>query len=324
MACHFLCSSPVAFFSSFLSPCTPSAPWPFLILSLGLLLPFFSDAPPYLYFFFSPLTNFSKPANTAGSTGVSLTPCRIDSLHEMGVVQIAAAKYHSAAVTADGKLLTWGFGHGGRLGHPEHYIHSGERAVITPQQVTSLGRKQVLPGSRIPTSFPPLSFRPLLSSPCSIPSPPPHHPAPSRIASPPHRSPWWQWPSTTASSRPCKGRYSHGAATATGSWATPAQRARQSPPQHLTTTLPSPCNVHHEAPAPAQATPRLVSSLRAYQAVGICAAAQHSAAVTSGGVLFTWGDNTYGQLGHIAGEGSSFHVPRMVDALKGKRLCQVS
>ena len=32
------------------------------------------------------------------------------------VVAISAAKFHSAAVTADGQLLTWGWGRGGRLG----------------------------------------------------------------------------------------------------------------------------------------------------------------------------------------------------------------
>jgi alpha-tubulin suppressor-like RCC1 family protein len=32
------------------------------------------------------------------------------------VLQLAAAKFHTAAVCDDGKLYTWGFGRGGRLG----------------------------------------------------------------------------------------------------------------------------------------------------------------------------------------------------------------
>lgn len=34
------------------------------------------------------------------------------------VVAISAAKFHSVAITADGRLLTWGWGRGGRLGEP--------------------------------------------------------------------------------------------------------------------------------------------------------------------------------------------------------------
>lgn len=39
------------------------------------------------------------------------------------VVAVSAAKFHSAAVSVDGRLLTWGWGRGGRL---------GERSVSTP------------------------------------------------------------------------------------------------------------------------------------------------------------------------------------------------
>lgn len=43
-------------------------------------------------------------------------PIRLDVLQHANVVALAAAKFHSAAVTAGGKLLTWGWGRGGRLG----------------------------------------------------------------------------------------------------------------------------------------------------------------------------------------------------------------
>ena len=60
-----------------------------------------------------------------GSLEVELAPARVDTLHMHDVVQVGAAKFHSAAVTIDGKLFTWGWGRGGRLGHPEKNIHSG-------------------------------------------------------------------------------------------------------------------------------------------------------------------------------------------------------
>jgi alpha-tubulin suppressor-like RCC1 family protein len=101
-----------------------------------------------------------------GFTGVAATPVRVECLHERRVVQIAAAKYHSAAVTGDGELLTWGFGLGGRLGHPEHHIHSGERAVIQPQPVTALGRKQVRPANSPTSSHAVLGYSAAHAMPC--------------------------------------------------------------------------------------------------------------------------------------------------------------
>ena len=40
----------------------------------------------------------------------------MDGLHGLEVVALAAGKFHSAALTRDGTLYTWGFGRGGRLG----------------------------------------------------------------------------------------------------------------------------------------------------------------------------------------------------------------
>ena len=51
-----------------------------------------------------------------GATPMLAAPTRLDFLHPLQVTQIAAAKFHSAAVTASGELYTWGFGRGGRLG----------------------------------------------------------------------------------------------------------------------------------------------------------------------------------------------------------------
>lgn len=53
-------------------------------------------------------------------------------------MQVSAAKFHSAAVTASGRLYSWGVGRGGRLGHPEPDVHSGYKAVIVPRLISAL------------------------------------------------------------------------------------------------------------------------------------------------------------------------------------------
>lgn len=75
-----------------------------------------------------------------GSTDIQLMPTRVDALHMDNIMQVSAAKFHSAAVTSRGKLYTWGWGLGGRLGHPEAHIHSGSSAVIEPRMVAALDR----------------------------------------------------------------------------------------------------------------------------------------------------------------------------------------
>ncbi|TKW30578.1 hypothetical protein SEVIR_2G047400v4 [Setaria viridis] len=78
-----------------------------------------------------------------GNAHIQKLPCKVDTLHGSYIKTVAASKFHSVAVSSDGELYTWGFGRGGRLGHPD--IHSGQTtAVITPRQVTvGLGRKRV-------------------------------------------------------------------------------------------------------------------------------------------------------------------------------------
>lgn len=58
-----------------------------------------------------------------GNAHIQKLPCKVDSLHGSVIKLVSAAKFHSAAVTARGELYTWGFGRGGRLGHPDFDIH---------------------------------------------------------------------------------------------------------------------------------------------------------------------------------------------------------
>ncbi|KAL5197319.1 hypothetical protein ABZP36_000831 [Zizania latifolia] len=78
-----------------------------------------------------------------GNAHIQKLPCKVDALHGSNIKTVAASKFHSVAVSSDGDLYTWGFGRGGRLGHPD--IQSGQTtAVITPRQVTvGLGLKRV-------------------------------------------------------------------------------------------------------------------------------------------------------------------------------------
>ncbi|KAF3441247.1 hypothetical protein FNV43_RR15160 [Rhamnella rubrinervis] len=79
-----------------------------------------------------------------GNEHVQKLPCKVESLHDSLIKLVSAAKFHSVAVTAKGEVYTWGFGRGGRLGHPDFDIHSGQAAVITPRQVTlGLGSRRV-------------------------------------------------------------------------------------------------------------------------------------------------------------------------------------
>ncbi|KAK1409850.1 hypothetical protein QVD17_36379 [Tagetes erecta] len=79
-----------------------------------------------------------------GNAHIQKLPCKVDSLHGSFIKLISSAKFHSVAVSAKGEVYTWGFGRGGRLGHPDFDIHSGQAAVITPRQVTSgLGARRV-------------------------------------------------------------------------------------------------------------------------------------------------------------------------------------
>lgn len=79
-----------------------------------------------------------------GTAGIQKLPCKLDLLQGLNVTSIAAAKFHSMAATADGKLYSWGFGRGGRLGFSDFDIHSGQVAVITPQQVCcGIGNRRV-------------------------------------------------------------------------------------------------------------------------------------------------------------------------------------
>ena len=190
-----------------------------------------------------------------GSSEVELAPSRVDALHMHDVVRVGAAKFHSAVVTADGKLFTWGWGRGGRLGHPEPSIHSGSSAVIYPRLVESLAM-----GRKVVKELAVAKHHTLLTT------------TDGELFS-------------MGGNR--YGQLGHGKETAAAKSVTEAKK---------------------------------VAALRTSYVVKIAAANKHSVAVTSTGEVYTWGSNTCGQLGYGAFDSTSSPTPRVVDALKGKRV----
>jgi E3 ubiquitin-protein ligase HERC2 len=66
-----------------------------------------------------------------GSEENVTTPTIISSLRNLGVriVNISAGCEHSAVISEEGKLYTWGHGDGGRLGHGDSEPHSSPTLV---------------------------------------------------------------------------------------------------------------------------------------------------------------------------------------------------
>ncbi|KAM2890194.1 hypothetical protein COP2_008649 [Malus domestica] len=182
-----------------------------------------------------------------GNAHIQKLPCKVDVLRCSLIKLVSAAKFHSVAVTSRGEVYTWGFGRGGRLGHPDFDIHSGQAAVITPRHVTfGIGSRRV-----------------------------------KAIAAAKHHTV---------------------IATEGGevfTWG--SNREGQLGYTSVDT----------------QPTPRRVSSLRS-KVVAVAAANKHTAVVSNGGEVFTWGCNREGQLGYGTSNSASNYTPRLVESLKGK------
>ncbi len=158
-----------------------------------------------------------------GSQELHLAPVRVDAAPPCAALAaVAASKFHSLAVTADGRAWAWGWARGGRLGIDDALLaRVGSRgaAQIVPRPLDGLGRRQVVAVAAAK-----------------------HHTLAATAA-----GELWSW-----------GSNRWGALGHTG----------------LDT----------------QPTPRRVSLLR-QRVVAVAAANKHSAALTAGGEVFTWGGN---------------------------------
>ena len=76
---------------------------------------------PFLFIGTTDLLNLGNGANYqlgTRNTDIQKLAYKVDALQGLLIREIAAAKFHSVVVTASGDLYSWGFGRGGRLGHP--------------------------------------------------------------------------------------------------------------------------------------------------------------------------------------------------------------
>jgi len=90
----------------------------------------------------------SNYALGTGDTQLYAAPVRLEPLMQQQpqptMRVVAAAKFHSAAIDSEGRLWTWGWGRGGRTGHADCRLHSGESAQIMPRPLAGLGKRQVV------------------------------------------------------------------------------------------------------------------------------------------------------------------------------------
>lgn len=170
------------------------------------------------------------PMTGTGGTGLAALPIRLDTLRHAGVVALVAAKFHSAAVTAEGKLLTWGWGRGGRLGERWEALADECMHVLG---MTRCGAAPVPAMHSIMHVSHGTSFC-LIAGPCCLQATmtststavraPPSCPGPWRHC----RGRWWsQSPRRSTTPLPSRRRVTctRGAPTATASWATASTRS---------------------------------------------------------------------------------------------------
>ncbi len=81
---------------------------------------------------------------TGSSSSASAAAAAGSQFLQHPLVVVSAAKFHSAAMSADGVLYTWGWGRGGRLGHPDFVLYAGQSAQLIPRPVEGLGKRKVV------------------------------------------------------------------------------------------------------------------------------------------------------------------------------------
>jgi len=178
-------------------------------------------------------------------------PRRVETLTNLGVVLVAAARHHSLALTKEGAVYSWGHGKGGRLGHGD------EEVRMFPERVESLRN---IPIAKISASE--------------------NHTAVISI-----QGVVFTWGSDSYGQLGLSGGGSGGGGGGSGDKAT------------------------------TRLVPRRVEALRRMVIIDISAGPTHTAAVSSNGEVYTWGGNKAMQLGYEGVGAIGDGMPRMVTLL---------
>jgi len=64
-----------------------------------------------------------------------LRPKRIDSLLHENIIFISSAKYHTLAITVEGKIWSWGHGKSGKLGHGDESSQPEPKLLYFPSRI---------------------------------------------------------------------------------------------------------------------------------------------------------------------------------------------
>jgi len=229
-------------------------------------------------------------------------PLRIKELSQRKVGKITCGSYHSACITLDGTLMTWGGGMYGKLGHGD------ERGHTSPCPVKALSENRVVEvacGSR--------------------------HTVCIDVDNNVHT-----WGDKE------NGVCGHGSNNADGHQTVPllidSLRDAQVKIVHIAACGFHTLAASKEGQVFSwgegkfgrlghgneenKFVPTLIEGLAEYNITHVAAGGFHSAAISDSGLLFTWGGGEHGQLG--IGDKTNRHVPSLVESLKNEILLQAA
>lgn len=188
-----------------------------------------------------------------GSADLVEGPKRVGWLHGIAVRKLGASKFHTVALGEAWEVYTWGWGRGGRLGHPDGSLATKEGAQIYPRKVQGLSGKVIVDVAAAK-----------------------HHTlAVTDVGE------VYSW----GSNRDGKLGYSS---------------------------------------KDTQVVPKKVMSLKGVHVGKVSAANRHSVAIADHGLVYTWGANTYGQLGYGTSDSASNPTPIVVESIRKKSICGIS